>query len=86
MSFDKMAEIIKKVAAGAARRAAGKHRKRVTIKIPRMGKDDKIPPQWIVRLHVRQLTGGNRKNPSGVRPSSPEADCRWNPPISKVCG
>jgi Domain of unknown function (DUF4157) len=50
--FDKMAEIIKKVAAALPGGAA--NIETVTIKIPRMGKDDKIPPQWIVRLH-----GGN---------------------------
>jgi hypothetical protein len=50
--FDKMAEIIKKVAAALPGGAA--NIETVTIKIPRMGKDDKIPPQWIIRLH-----GGN---------------------------
>jgi hypothetical protein len=50
--FDKMADIIKNVAASLPGGAA--NIETVTIKIPRMGKDDKIPPQWIVRLH-----GGN---------------------------
>jgi hypothetical protein len=50
--FDKMTEIIKKVASALPGGAA--NIETVTIKIPRMGKDDKIPPQWIVRLH-----GGN---------------------------